>query len=279
MNAKRLLAVALAALLVTSGVAVAAGVSAQANGETNTNATATTGAATAATASGSSSANTSASADVRVAATYRDGSVTLRVTEGGDPVSDVRVYAYGELVGTTDADGTVTFEARTGLLDAVTGSDLRVRLESKSASGEATYAVKGDRIVRTGAFESDSNATVGANATVGVDAANGSVGVDAGANASADAEARAAGESGRADETPADRRGPVTDVPARAADHVSEIHAAVRSFLSGGDGDGGFSLGARISALLGGGGHATADANAGTASASAEVTANATADA
>ena len=48
----------------------------------------------------------------------------------------------------------------------------------------------------------------------------------------------------------ADRAGPIGDVPEQAADHVSAIHDAITTFLSG-DGDG--SLGETVSGIVGNG--------------------------
>jgi uncharacterized protein (UPF0333 family) len=111
MDATKLIAAVFAVLLVGAG-AVAAG--------------------TAATTANESSASDQAPATVDVRATHDNGTVTVTVTENGTDVENVTVVAGDEQVGTTGADGTVTFE---------TNAPEELELTKGEFEGELKYAI------------------------------------------------------------------------------------------------------------------------------------------
>ena len=111
MNTTKLLTVLVAALVVSAGA----------------------GAVTAGTA-------TQTSADTNVDASYDDGAVTLTVTQNGTAVENVTVEANGETVGTTDANGTLTFE--TNATD-----ELEMEFDGENVDLERTYAVEDAELV------------------------------------------------------------------------------------------------------------------------------------
>jgi hypothetical protein len=75
-------------------------------------------------------ANSATNVDAQ--ATYENGTVTVTVTDAGDPLQNVTVYAGGEAVGTTDANGTVAFDA-----DAT--DELELELVGDAFEGELEY--------------------------------------------------------------------------------------------------------------------------------------------
>lgn len=80
--------------------------------------------------------------NVDASATYDNGTVTVTVTSGGDGVENVTVYADGEKVGTTDANGTVTFETNAT-------EELELELEKGNFEGELEYVIRDGSLVLT----------------------------------------------------------------------------------------------------------------------------------
>jgi hypothetical protein len=72
--------------------------------------------------------------DVDTAATYDNGTVTLTVTDANGRVENVTVFLEDELVGTTGANGTVTFETNET-------EDLELELEKGGFDGTVTYQI------------------------------------------------------------------------------------------------------------------------------------------
>ncbi len=132
MNLRTLLAVGLAALLMSAGV----------------------GAATGSTATQSSAEDVDElETNYDVTAAYDNGSVTLTVTANGSGVEGIDVYLDEELVGTTDANGTVTFEHE--LED-----DLEVTLEREEVVTELEFEYEdGELKLENGAFEPAGDST------------------------------------------------------------------------------------------------------------------------
>jgi archaellum component FlaF (FlaF/FlaG flagellin family) len=89
---------------------------------------------------GAVTAQTETSADTSVDASYDDGTVTLTVTQNGTAVENVSVEANGEAVGTTDANGTLTFE--TNATD-----ELEMEFDGETVDVERTYAVEDGELV------------------------------------------------------------------------------------------------------------------------------------
>lgn len=79
---------------------------------------------------------------VDASATYDNGTVTVTVASDGDGVENVTVYADGETVGTTDGNGTVTFE--TNATD-----ELELELEKGNFEGELEYVIRDGSLVLT----------------------------------------------------------------------------------------------------------------------------------
>lgn len=79
---------------------------------------------------------------VDASATYDNGTVTVTVASGGNGVENVTVYADGETVGTTDGNGTVTFE--TNATD-----ELELELEKGNFEGELEYVIRDGSLVLT----------------------------------------------------------------------------------------------------------------------------------
>ncbi|WP_277555211.1 hypothetical protein [Halobaculum limi] len=115
MNARKLLAVGLAALLVSAGVGAAATSS-------------STGATTAATAEDVD--------DYAATASYDNGTVTFTVTNNSSGVSGLGVTVDGASVGTTDANGSVAFDVN----DSET-ENFTVVATGDNVTAEFTYAL------------------------------------------------------------------------------------------------------------------------------------------
>lgn len=115
MNARKLLAVGLAALLVSAGVGAAATSS-------------STGATTAATAEDVD--------DYAATASYDNGTVTFTVTNNSSGVSGLGVTVDGTSVGTTDANGSVAFDVN----DSET-ENFTVVATGDNVTAEFTYAL------------------------------------------------------------------------------------------------------------------------------------------
>lgn len=80
--------------------------------------------------------------NVDASTTYDNGTVTVTVTSDGDGVENVTVYTDDEKVGTTDENGTVTFE--TSATD-----ELEVELEKGNFEGELEYVIRDGSLVLT----------------------------------------------------------------------------------------------------------------------------------
>lgn len=121
MDATKLLAAGLVVLLSMGGAVAASG-----------------GLGADATAAVGNESPSTAPTNVDAAVTYENGTATLTVTgANGTGVENLTVYANGEKVGTTDANGTVTFDASN-----VTHEDeneLEVEFEGDHVEGELTY--------------------------------------------------------------------------------------------------------------------------------------------
>lgn len=78
--------------------------------------------------------------DVDAAATYDNGTVTVTVTANGSGVENVTVLADDERVGTTDANGTVTFETNAS-------EELELELHKGGFEGELKYAIQDGSLV------------------------------------------------------------------------------------------------------------------------------------
>ncbi|SDL93313.1 hypothetical protein SAMN04487949_0223 [Halogranum gelatinilyticum] len=85
--------------------------------------------------------------DLRVDAEQTDGRVTVTVTYQGNGVADATVFADGERVGTTDADGVVSF-------DATIREDLELEIVKGEFEAELTLVADGDTL-RVGEVEVD----------------------------------------------------------------------------------------------------------------------------
>ncbi len=117
MNVRKLLTVAAAALLVSAG----AGAAAAGTGGTN------------------ASAATDADLDEYDAdASYDNGTVTFEVTANGSGVEGLDVAVDEEPVGTTDADGRITFETN--------ASEFTVTVTGENVTGEFVYSVENDSL-------------------------------------------------------------------------------------------------------------------------------------
>lgn len=78
--------------------------------------------------------------DVDAQATLDNGTVTVTVTADGDAIENVTVSADDEDVGTTGANGTVTFETNET-------EELEIGLEKGDFEGELSYAVQNGSLV------------------------------------------------------------------------------------------------------------------------------------
>lgn len=78
--------------------------------------------------------------DADVASTYDDSTLTVTVTSNGTGVENVSVYAADERVGTTDANGTVSFEA-------TDDEELEVELVAGDFEGELSYVIEDGSLV------------------------------------------------------------------------------------------------------------------------------------
>ena len=129
MDARKLLAVGLAALLVSAGVGAAA-----------------TSAGTGATIAATDGSVDEYDAD----ASYDDGTVTFAVTKNGSAASGLPVAVDGDSVGPTDATGSVAFDVNASETENVT-----VVVTGENVTGEFTYAVENDSLTLVeGGFES-----------------------------------------------------------------------------------------------------------------------------
>lgn len=85
--------------------------------------------------------------NVNAQAAYDDGAVTVTVADAGDPLQNVTVYADDEPVGTTDANGTVTF-------DANATDELELELVGDDFEGELEYGIQdGELVLSEEAYE------------------------------------------------------------------------------------------------------------------------------
>ena len=81
------------------------------------------------------------SAGTTVDASYDDGAVTLTVTQNGTGVENLSVEANDEDVGTTDANGTLTFETNAS-------EELEIELEGDEFEHEVEYEIEDGELVR-----------------------------------------------------------------------------------------------------------------------------------
>ncbi|QZX98521.1 hypothetical protein [Halobaculum rubrum] len=132
MNAKKLLAVALATLLVGAGV----------------------GAAATSTGTGATVAATDASVDeYETDAAYDNGTVTLAVTANGSGVEGLSMLRNDTLVGTTDADGAVAFD-----VNASDTEEVELDVTGENVSGEIVLAFEnGSVTVAEAEFEAETD--------------------------------------------------------------------------------------------------------------------------
>jgi len=125
MNATKLLAVALATLLVSAGV----------------------GAAATSTGTGPTVAATDASVDeYETDAAYDNGTVTLTVTANGSGVEGLSMLRNDTSVGTTDADGSVAFDVNDSETEEVV-----LDVTGENVSGEIVLAFENDSVSVSGA--------------------------------------------------------------------------------------------------------------------------------
>ena len=81
--------------------------------------------------------------NVNAHAVADNGTVTVTVTDSGEPIEDVSVYAGSddeEMDGSTDANGTVAF-------DMEPSEELEIELEGKNFEGELDYTVEDESLV------------------------------------------------------------------------------------------------------------------------------------
>ncbi|QKY20271.1 hypothetical protein B4589_007715 [Halolamina sp. CBA1230] len=88
------------------------------------------------------------SAGTTVDASYDDGAVTLTVTENGTGVENLSVEANDEDVGTTDANGTLTFETNAS-------EELEIELEGDEFEHEVEYEIEDGELVREADDDAD----------------------------------------------------------------------------------------------------------------------------
>ncbi|MXR39759.1 hypothetical protein GRX01_00070 [Halobaculum sp. WSA2] len=120
MNATKLLAVALASLLMSAGV----------------------GAAATSTGTGATVAATDASVDeYETDAAYDNGTATVTVTANGSGVEGLSMARNGSLVGTTDADGSVAFD-----VNASETGEVVLDVTGENVSGEIVLAFENDSV-------------------------------------------------------------------------------------------------------------------------------------
>ena len=82
--------------------------------------------------------------NLHVDASLDDGTVTVSVGYDGSPVRNASVYANGQAVGTTDADGTVTFA-----IDANATEDLEVEVVKGEFEAELEYDIENGSLALT----------------------------------------------------------------------------------------------------------------------------------
>jgi hypothetical protein len=229
MNATKPLAVLFAVLLVGAGAAAAAGSSYR----TGTDAYA-------------------------MDATLVDGTVTVTVDHGDSGVANATVYANDERVGTTDANGTVSFE--------LGDDDLDVTVEADGVEMKGEYAVQdGSLVLEKSEFErEDDDADDRDDDADDRDENRDGHAADGEQHRNQQAEQNRQSEQHRQTErsdanaqamngderpTASAERGPPAELPEQASDRASSVHGVIDDFLSGDVAN----LGRTLGGLFGGG--------------------------
>ncbi|MEA5388732.1 hypothetical protein VB779_18065 [Haloarculaceae archaeon H-GB11] len=85
--------------------------------------------------------------DVDVDAHYENDTVDVTVTDDDEPLENVSVVANGDASATTDANGTVAFDAVNLTDENETFEELELELSADGFEGELTYAVENGSLV------------------------------------------------------------------------------------------------------------------------------------
>ncbi|MFB6123503.1 MAG: hypothetical protein ABEJ78_08595 [Haloferacaceae archaeon] len=220
MNATKPLAVLFAVLLVGAGAAAAAGSSYETGTES-----------------------------YAVDATMDDGTVTVTVERGGSGLANATVYANGDQVGTTDANGTVSFETSAE-------DELEITVEGDAFETKSEYAVQdGSLVLEKSEFErEDESEDEHAEQNEHADDREQNRNENAAQTEQRESERNERAMNADASSTAsanssAEARGPPTELPEQAADRASSVHGVINDFLSGDVSN----LGHALSDLLGGG--------------------------